>query len=320
MSVYEPAEDDGQLAAQTARRRRVIAVSGASALGLANEVALLKEKVELERAAGSTGRRPPVDDRARKKQAWKPNRGVKERAARDAAVAEEPEKDAQRILERKAKQYEALKRGYAAPGVRDEDVLIDVDMLPARRSDDDSSDDEDARYRRLQRRGDGRDDDSDDDMVTYEDEFGRTRRVSRWKMPRTYDGERGPGGGFTGVYVPQPTKLIYGDVIQHEAFTADEEAMREILTRDDTNDLEKHYDAKWEIRNKGVGFYNFSQDKKTRDAEMDELKHMREQTERMMRRSAELRKRSADRLARRRRVVDARRNAVLGDQFLQTLP
>ena len=48
---------------------------------------------------------------------------------------------------------------------------------------------------------------------------------------------------------------------------------------DTKKDEDTHYDANWEIRTKGVGFYQFSKDGETRKKEMEALNAARLKTE-----------------------------------------
>lgn len=87
-----------------------------------------------------------------------------------------------------------------------------------------------------------RNEDSDDKWIEYEDEFGRTR-VSKLGQIRQIQKER------------------------------DEINNRFRLRSEST-----HYDGDAEIRNKGVGFYQFVRDEEGRRRQMDELKRLREET------------------------------------------
>ena len=165
----------------------------------------------------------------------------------------------------------------------------------------------------------GSDNESDEDdgeasareLVEYKDEFGRTRTGTRAEAQRQLLRERrrrlgaeeleemsarpsanpyrngtndgiGIGGGG----------IILGDVIQTEAFDiagADPAAaaacMEELAARRDrepTPPADTHFDARAEVRHKGVGFYQFATDDAAqRAAQMDDLRARRVETERV---------------------------------------
>ena len=87
-----------------------------------------------------------------------------------------------------------------------------------------------------------RNEDSDDRWIEYEDEFGRTR-VSKLGQIRQIQKER-------------------------------DEINNRLRLRSEST----HYDGDAEIRNKGVGFYQFARDEEGRRRQMDELKRLREET------------------------------------------
>ncbi|KAJ8102292.1 hypothetical protein POJ06DRAFT_249291 [Lipomyces tetrasporus] len=284
----------------TAKGRKFpITISSSSALGLSNELTILREKFDREKAAvGKTKHTPLATSGTRA--SWKvqdANKGVEARNARDLVRhAEEQvkgsDKYATTVLEKKARQYEAIKKGRTK-GLNLVDSVLDVDLMPQDVSEYDSEEPD------------------DDELVEYTDEFGRSRMVSKYLVPKLLSD--------SDVKPQKPQNLIYGDVIQYNAFRGDEEAMRAILERDDTQDLMVHYDASKEIRTKGVGFYNFSNDETERNREMEALKNMREETKKMLAKSREVRNQWTERRQERRRQIARAKAEKDGEQWLESL-
>lgn len=210
---------------------------------------------------------------------------------------------ARRKMEDKARLYAAMKRGDYVPKEGEAAPLVDFDRKWAEAqgngaaSSSDSEDDQDS-------------DNNDTEVITYTDEFGRTRtgtRAERARMERRLRAQE-----YTATEIERmsarpkaPTSLIHGDVIQSEAFVAhDADAMEAIARKRDRSltppDM-KHYDARAEIRTKGVGFFQFSRDEETRQKEMESLAAERERTER------ERESRKDEREARRKEVEERRR-------------
>jgi len=75
--------------------------------------------------------------------------------------------------------------------------------------------------------------------------------------------------------------VIHNPVNHLPIYTPSEERIAEISKEyaEDTNPLNVHYDASKEVRAKGAGFYQFSADEETRKKQMEELKNVREETE-----------------------------------------
>ncbi|PSN66697.1 hypothetical protein BS50DRAFT_573518 [Corynespora cassiicola Philippines] len=280
------------------------------------------------------------------------NRNVKKRAAKDledldatqqkhrGRTATEKEEDeaiykrTKRIMERKALKYDALKRGE----IEDLDDKFDVDFdrkwaegrekggPDAEDQDHDSSD------------SDG----SDEELVEYTDEFGRTRKgtraqAAREAMRKKYEADVAERFG-TGA--PDPENIIYGDVIQAEAYNPDADIARqmaELAAKRDksvTPPPDEHFDGRKEARVRGRGYYQFSQDEEERAREMRELMEMRAETERMkaeteakMKAKFEAVKAARQqRLDARKRFVAEQSKQIMGkrsqenaDKFLETL-
>ena len=74
--------------------------------------------------------------------------------------------------------------------------------------------------------------------------------------------------------------MIHNPVNYLPIYTPSEERIAEISKEyADTNPLNVYYDASKEVRAKGAGFYQFSADEETRKKQMEELKNVREETE-----------------------------------------
>ncbi|KFA61076.1 hypothetical protein S40285_06354 [Stachybotrys chlorohalonatus IBT 40285] len=183
-----------------------------------------------------------------------------------------------RRMEDKARRYAAMKRGDYVPQENEAAPLVDFDRKWAESAEkedysDNTSDDED---------------EDDGEMVEYEDEFGRLRRGTKADMERM---QRQARRGLLGAEELErmsarpaaPTKLIYGDTVQSMAFNPeDADKMEELARKRDrsaTPPEQRHYDADWEIRTKGTGFYKFSKDEGTRSQEMEALEEERRKTE-----------------------------------------
>ncbi|KAK9376740.1 uncharacterized protein V1513DRAFT_437997 [Lipomyces chichibuensis] len=275
-------------------KRIPINISSSSALGLSNELTILREKFEREKAAVGKTKHTPLSNNGTIRTL---NKGVEARNARDLArhadeQMQKSDKYVTTALERKARQYGAIKKGQT-DGLNLVESALDVDLMPHEVSEYDSEEQD------------------EDELVEYTDEFGRSRMVSKYLIAKLLS--------ETDAKAHAPKNLIYGDVIQYNAFRGDEEAMRAILERDDTQDLMVHYDASKEIRTKGVGFYNFSKDENERNREMEGLKNMREETKRMLTKSREVRKDWSERRQERKRLLARARAEKDGEQWLQNL-
>ncbi|KAK9469930.1 hypothetical protein V1512DRAFT_200448 [Lipomyces arxii] len=277
-SLYKP-----DVEREVKAKKKTINVSSSSTFGLSNELALLQAQFMRDREAGGNVKQAGSVAKSSRgtKAAWqaqKQNKGVSQRQERDLVQYAREMKESTTVreaLERKAKLYDKIKRGELGE-VQLGDTALDVDLMSVHSSDRGSDEDE-----------------SEEDLVEFTDEFGRTRMV-----PKMLVSELEKEDGRT-----KPQNLIYGDVIQHNAFKGDEEAMQAIINRDDTKDLFTHYDANGEVRTKGVGFYNFSKDEEKRAKEMDELRNMREETKKMKSRSQEVRLKWLNRRQARRDLI-----------------
>lgn len=226
-----------------------------------------------------------------------------------------------RRMEEKARLYAALKRG----DIEDVDDKYGVDFdrkwaeqQESGRADDDTSEGED-------------DANSDEEeLIEYTDEFGRTRKGTRAEIAKEETRKKMIAAGvddpdrFT-ARPAMPTSIIFGDTIQYSAFNPDHtisEQMAEIAAKRDkeaTPPPDVHFDGKAEIRTKGAGFFQFSNDAEERKRQMANLEKERIETEA---RQAESRKRKEDRkreVEERRKAIQQKRSKTKADRFLNDL-
>ncbi|RMJ20914.1 hypothetical protein PHISP_08218, partial [Aspergillus sp. HF37] len=271
------------------------------------------------------------------------NKGTQKRAAADLADDASPASQvhqrtedigsvdaatlhrSKRRMQEKARIYGDLRSGMYLAGESDED---DDEAGPRK---DPGGDDYLARLRRKEREGlvdfdrkwgdeermadvDEADDDDDDDdnasTVSYEDELGRTRHGTRAEAARAKAAQESSAADDPERWRPtRPDNLIYGPAVQPLAFnpsTATTSQMDYLASRRDrspTPPEETHYDPDKEVRTRGTGFYAFSKDEEVRRRQMEELMHVREETQRE-------REERAERRAHRERVRDERRGKV----------
>ncbi|EGX95676.1 hypothetical protein CCM_00330 [Cordyceps militaris CM01] len=229
---------------------------------------------------------------------------------------------AKRNMENKARLYAAMKRGDYVPQDNEAGPLIDFDRKWA--ENDEGKDLSDLSSSGDEAAADG----GDDEMMEYEDEFGRLRHGTRADKERM---ERRARRGLLGAEEldrmsarpAAPSQLIHGDAIQAMAFAPDDPEQMEALARKRDRSVTpppmKHYEADKEVRTKGVGFYQFSRDEATRQAEMAALEEERTRTE-ARRQQGEDRKAARRReMEERRREMAARRATKQADSFLSGL-
>lgn len=254
---------------------------------------------------------------------------------------------ARRNMEEKARLYAAMKRGdyvgsAGGHGASSSEnaPLVDFDRKWAEKHPE--ADGDDGRPYDSSSGSDNETDDDDDDatreLVEYKDEFGRTRTGTRAEAQRQLARERRRRLGAEELaamaarpnpHHPQHSDgLIVGDVIQTAAFEAGSssaaaERMEELAARRDkspTPPADAHFDARAEVRHKGVGFYQFATDDAARRGQqMDDLRARREETERVRAaRDDEKARRRAELEERRRRIGRARAERR-ADSFLSGL-
>lgn len=183
---------------------------------------------------------------------------------------------ARRALERKAAMYDKLKKGRSG-GLNEQmlqDSLIDWDRKDHHRDADTESESEGEDGEGSFDKGQAVDSD-EDPMTEYEDDLGRMRRVRRSEVPRSILRNKqnkeedqynenlvsyGPSTSFP-VYMPDP----------------DTQEAKEDYKRKGPD----HFNAQFEKRYRGAGFYQFSQDEETRKKQMDAIRQDRDETEKM---------------------------------------
>ncbi|KAK4198600.1 hypothetical protein QBC40DRAFT_298290 [Triangularia verruculosa] len=150
--------------------------------------------------------------------------------------------------------------------------------------------------------------------IEYTDEYNRTRLITP-SQKATLDRAAASKidlDKMAGRPISVPSDLIFGDTVQTQAFSGTEE-MEELARKRDrsaTPPKETYYDADWEVRTKGTGFYKFSQDGEVRKKEMEGLERERERTEREREKLEKERERRRREVEERRREVERRRREV----------
>ena len=213
---------------------------------------------------------------------------------------------AKRRMEEKARMYNDMKKGlYLEGDSSDEDADVSREssgpkdyFARLRRKEKEGLVDFDRKWvdeeRKKRDGGDESEQSEEDDdnasIISYEDEFGRSRRGTRAeaaRAARTKEEEANHGRSAQERWKPaRPENLIHGVTVQTEAFNPDATVashMAHLATRRDRSPTppEKiHYDADGEVRNRGMGFYAFSRDEEERKKQMEELSKAREETQR----------------------------------------
>ncbi|KAH8897033.1 hypothetical protein GQ53DRAFT_742875 [Thozetella sp. PMI_491] len=230
---------------------------------------------------------------------------------------------ARKNMESKARLYNAMKRGDYVAKEGEIAPLVDFDRKWADEnpdghagssSGDDSSDDDGGNI--------------DNDIIEFEDEFGRLRRGTRAEKMRL---ERRAARGAASAQELErmsarpkaPDGLIFGDAVQADAFEArDYDKMEELAAKRDrsvTPPPATHYDANWEVRTKGVGFYAFSKDEQARQAEMAALDEERARTEKLRSQRDEIAAKRKAEIERRRKELGERKAKKMAEEFLDGL-
>lgn len=226
-------------------------------------------------------------------------------------------------MEDKARLYAAMKRGDVED--TEDRHLIDFDRKWAEREEQglrsdpegSSSDDDDAG--------------SDEELVEYIDEFGRTRQGTKGQAAREERNKKrklaahGDDPDRFTARPMAPTNIIHGDAIQSRAFDPDEpiaEQMAQLASKRDkeaTPPPDEHFDARKEVRTKGTGFFQFSQDTEERKAQMEGLEEERRETERRRREREERKEEKRREIEQRRRLIKEKRGRKQADAFLEGL-
>jgi len=219
-------------------------------------------------------------------------------------MASKPTLDAAKeALERKAAQYEKLKRGKTA-GLSEkqyDSLLVDFDRKAEDNSDSDTSEDVDESLTVPKNPYE------DDPVVEYEDEFGRMRTAPQSEVPRNLlPSEKEPEA-------EEDPYLIRGDANYFPTYepSAEKIAAVQAALHEDSNPA-THYDATREVRPQGAAFYQFSKDEETRQKQMEDLKRIREETENARKESGAAASGQEVRIGseKRKREIEERRMAI----------
>ncbi|KAG8833374.1 hypothetical protein FRC17_010770 [Serendipita sp. 399] len=202
---------------------------------------------------------------------WKrSNKGIAQRIARDdAAWAKLNSRTAESVeekLQKKSAIYEKLQKGRTGglSQAQIDALLVDFDSKDTL----DSSSEEDP-DREAGSQGEG------DSLVEIMDEFGRTRRVERSKVPRAHSTYREQAEA---EYVDESTVLRGPHISNFPVYQPSAERVAKIMENAMEDPITKHYDGTNENRAKGAGFYQFSTDEEVRKQQMKDLASTREET------------------------------------------
>ena len=242
-------------------------------------------------------------------------------------------------MEEKAALYASMKRGeYIPPKGKEhleESQLVDFDRKWAEVEDANAngentglhhSDDEEA----LDSDTAQSDISASESLVDYTDEMGRTRQLPRSTALRLQQRTAAQSHAAAelssfAARPSRPSNIIHGDAIQSQAFNPDAHiaaSMAVLASKRDkslTPPPDVHYDASKEVRSKGVGFYQFSQDEEGRKREFEALERERKETEEVKARDEERKVKRRREEEERRRVVQKRREERLAERFLKGL-
>lgn len=239
-------------------------------------------------------------------------------------------------MEEKARLYAAMKRGDYVPATGEKEEcggLIDFDRKWAEtkargertfetESDDDGDSDSDVPAKKASGR---------EEIVEYTDEFGRVRQISKAEAAKR---ERSRLRAEVAEKELEELRarpsiaddeLIYGNVIQSNAFNPDSETLRKMeelakkRDKSETPPPETHYEADKEVRSKGVGFFTFSKDEEVRKKEMEALEEERRETERKRAEREEKKRKRAEEVEERRKAIAHKRARKEADAFLDSL-
>ena len=230
-----------------------------------------------------------------------------------------------RKMEEKARLYAAMKRGDVED--MDEKYTVDFDKKWAEsheegkqsgsEDDDAGSEDDDAGS-----------DDEEHEIIEYTDEFGRTRTGTRATAARSTRIQNSKADLASDRFTARPSapsNVIRGDTIQHQAFNPDEGIygqMEDLARKRDkslTPPPEEHFDATKEVRSKGTGFFQFSDDVEERRRQQQGLEDERAETERRRKERQERLDERKRQIEERREELQARRGKRKADDFLEEL-
>jgi hypothetical protein len=239
-------------------------------------------------------------------------------------------------MAKKVRMYEDMKKGLHLIGDGSDDDLKDDYVSRLRRKEKDGLVDFDTKWadeERKKKAGSGEEDEEDEDdenasIVSYEDEFGRTRHGTRFEAARAAvikEEDENRGRATEERWRPsRPKNLIYGEAIQSEAFNPEATIAAQMARLAAQRDLSpepeyQHYDADAEVRNRGTGFYAFSRDEEERKKQMEALKKAREETQQQREKVAARAAQRQAALEDRRRQIQELRKTRLAEKSMETL-
>lgn len=242
-----------------------------------------------------------------------------------------------RRMEEKTRLYNEMKKGSHLTGDSsdEEDLSRPEDRLARlRRKEKEGLVDFDRKWAEAEEKREGKDgtgssdEASDNDnasIISYEDEFGRTRRGTRAeaaRADRTKKDESNERYTRERWQPSRPDNLIHGVTVQTEAFNPEANIaaqMAHIAKRRDRSPTpeEQHYNADSEVRNRGVGFFNFSQDEEERKKQMEGLTKARTETEQArsslaLKQSEKQNERDEYRKTREKQILELQTHAMCG--------
>ncbi|KAL1888625.1 hypothetical protein Sste5346_009417 [Sporothrix stenoceras] len=241
----------------------------------------------------------------------------------DAELDEAERERIRRNMAIKAEKYAQMQRGDYLPKEGEVSSLVDFDRKWAERreaggsSGSDSEDNSDS-------------DDNGGEQVEYVDEFGRTRTVSKARRERELRRQERAKHAAQDLAdmrarpepPPDESRLIFGDVIQTQAFEAAVDRPWKGRYAEDEDDkvAETHYRAQDDVRTRGAAFYAFAtDDEKKRAEQMQALADERSKTEAARaERSAQLDARKQE-MAARRAALAEKKAKKQADSFLDGL-
>ena len=327
---------DGLYGVKQASKTKAKDFSASASLAFSSNLASLISSSSMSKGKNATGRPRSFKDKSDIFSAH--NKNVKKRSAADLEEGQQRHQTrddigsveaaelhrSKRKMEDKVRLYNAMKRGeYIGKEGHDERGLVDFDRKWAETSTKDEASDSETL-------------DVDDavleeaEAVEYLDEFGRLRKGTKAQAEREERRKRIESNAADeqerlAARPSMPGNVIYGDAIQHQAFNPDTvitDRMAELAKKRDksvTPPPDSHYDASAEVRSKGTGFYNFSQDADERKREMGALEKERLETERLRKDREDKKQQRRKEIEERRKLIAEQRAKVQADKFLNEL-
>ncbi|KAL6152467.1 hypothetical protein ACJQWK_04352 [Exserohilum turcicum] len=310
-------------------RAKAKEISSSSSLAFSSTLSNLIKNSSAEASKPTAGRA-----RSQKEDIFKThNKNVNKRALKDledtdftqkhrGRTAEEKGEDevawkrTKRRMEEKARLYDALKRG----DVEDLDDKYGVDF--------------DRKWAERQEKGEAESAESseseasEEELVEYTDEFGRTRKGTRAEAAREERRKRTLAADEPDRFSARPsmpTNLIYGDTVQTQAFNPDEtiaQQMAELAAKRDkelTPPPDLHFDGRAEVRQRGMGFFNFSKDEDERREQMSRIEKERQETERVRKERKEQIQKRKEMIRAKKRAIQEKRSKGQAERFLDQL-